>query len=54
MQAEDGSPIEGTVGADTIMFWSMADELENGTMTFSNYWMKKIANEYSMLDKTII
>ena len=53
MKAEDGSLYVSQVGTDNVMFWAFADELESEYLELSTYWLKKIAHEYTQLDKTI-
>ena len=38
---------------DSVMFWGMSQELSDVCLELSPYWMKKIANEYSVLDQSV-
>ena len=52
MKDKKGRPVESDVSADSIMFWSMANKVSCSEMELSGYWIKKIQNEYSVLDKS--
>ena len=51
MQEADGRSVSSPVSYESFMFWAFADIVTESYLELSNYWIKKIANEYETLDK---
>ena len=53
MKDGSGEPVISIQNFDSVMFWGMSQEITNEYLQLSLYWMKKIDNEYTVLDLTL-